>query len=108
MGLEHLEIEFQFEETFQLEFGDDFWEAAFDVTSPGFDAHSQLPVGAVGRVYDELMRRLNQAGMCGSESSVWTSDSVWLATQSIIASALSVSPEQVVRTARLIQDLGMG
>ena len=108
MGLEHLEIGIRFEEVFHLDMEGDFWEVVFAEIPPHVLVDSRSPAGTVGRVYEELLKRLAVAKEHGPKSSPWTKDNVWTTTRSILAESLGVPLEQVTSSARLIQDLGMG
>lgn len=108
MGLEHLEIGICLERVFHLEMDGDFWEVVFSENPPHAQDVSRSPAGTVGRVYEELLKRLTASGQLGSDSSEWTTDTVWTLTRSIISDRLSAPMEQVTPAAHLIRDLGMG
>ncbi len=108
MGLEHLEIGIRLEAVIPLDLDDDFWEVVFAELPPEARAESHSPPGTVGRVYEELQKRLSEVGRLGQGTSLWTRDQVWTITQSIISESLGVSLELVTPSSRLIQDLGMG
>ena len=90
MGLEHLEIGIRFEEVFHLDMEGDFWEVVFAEHPPHGRCESREPAGTVGRVHEELLKRLTAKGGCDQESSPWTQDNVWTTTRSIVAESLGV------------------
>ena len=95
MGLDTVELLMAVEETFQISFSNE--EAA--------------KICTVGDFYDGILKKLEAPSSNNPLSNIpqkkhWNKDEVWEGLRSVIVHQLGVKPEEVIKEARIVRDLG--